>query len=255
MFRRITASLSIVSLAIVSFAPLATFAAPTQGHRVNARKIAPEFASTVSSGATVRVLLQTKGAPSAAHDNALLNARGTKRATYSSLNTIVADVPLNELQNLGQRTDIEYIAPDRPVKSQMNVTSQTTGADQVRLGTGPFTAGFNGNNITIAILDSGISADHPDFVRPNGSRVIASVDFSGSSRSGDADGHGTGVAGVAAGSGSASTGYSANYAGIAPEANLIDVRVLDENGVGRASNVLAALNWVIQNRQRYNIRV
>ena len=77
-------------------------------------------------------------------------------------------------------------------------------------------------------------------MKRNRSRVVASVDFSGSTRSGDADGHGTGVAGVAAGSGEASTGYAANYAGVAPGADIIDVRVLDENGMGRTSNVLAA---------------
>ncbi|MGH8527854.1 MAG: S8 family peptidase, partial [Gammaproteobacteria bacterium] len=147
-----------------------------------------------------------------------------------------------------------YIAPDRPVKSQLNLTNETTGASQIQ--SSPVgTPGFDGTGITVAVLDSGISANHPDFVRRNSSRVIASVDFTGSTRQGDADGHGTGVAGVVAGSGAASEGYAANYAGVAPGANLIDVRVLDENGVGRTSNVLAALNWVIENKQRYNIRV
>ena len=146
------------------------------------------------------------------------------------------------------------MAPDRPVKAQFNLTNDTTGATQVQNGLAQM-PGFSGKGIGVAILDSGVSANHPDFIRNNRSRVVASVDFSGSQRSGDADGHGTGVAGVAAGSGDASTGYAANYAGVAPGADIIDVRVLDEHGLGRTSNVLAALDWVMQNRQRLNIRV
>ncbi|HEY7785877.1 MAG TPA: S8 family serine peptidase, partial [Pyrinomonadaceae bacterium] len=256
MLRRILASLSIASIAIVSL-PLASFAAPARGRNSERRiekKTAPEFDSTNNSTATVRVLMQTKGAPSEAHDGALMTARGRRKATYAALNTVVAEVPLNEIENLAKRSDVAYISPDRPVKSQINLTNETTGASQVQAGT-LLNTGFDGKNITVAVLDSGISASHPDFIRRNRSRVIASVDFSGSSRAGDADGHGTGVAGVVAGNGIASEGYAGNYAGVAPGANLVDVRILDENGIGRASSVLAAFNWVIENKQRYNIRV
>src|SRR5256885_931984 len=257
MLRKISAYLSLVSLITVSLVPAATtFASPrgnnNQQHKE--KKTAPEFASTSNSTAIVRLIMQTKGAPTTALDGALARAHSNKRATYTSLNTIVVDVPLNEVAGLAAREDVVYVAPDRPVKAQMNLTSDTTGASLAQAGQAG-TPGVDGKGVGIAILDSGISANHPDFVKNNNSRVIASVDFIGSKRSGDADGHGTGVAGLAAGNGAASNGYSANYAGIAPGANLIDVRVLDEHGLGRTSNVLGALDWVIQNRQRYNIRV
>ena len=258
MLKRITTYLSISSLMVVSIAPMTTFAAPASGNGNAPRhvetKTAPEFASAANANGTVRVLMQTKGAPSAAHDSALATAQGNKRGAYAELNTIVADVPLNQVAGLAARADVTYIAPDRPVKGQFNLTNDTTGATQVQEGFGSL-PGFDGKGIGIAILDSGVSANHPDFIRNNNSRVVASVDFSGSTRAGDADGHGTGVAGVAAGSGAASTGYAANYAGVAPGADIIDVRVLDEHGMGRTSYVLSAIAWVMQNRQRYNIRV
>ena len=260
MLKRIATYLSLSSLMVVSIAPMTTSAAPARrGNGSNAprhveKKSAPEFASTNGANGTVRVLMQTKGAPTADLDSALATARGNKRDSFSEFNTIVADVPLNQVASLAARSDVAYIAPDRPVKAQFNLTNDTTGATQVQNGL-PQMPGFDGKGIGIAILDSGVSANHPDFIRNNQSRVVASVDFTGSTRSGDADGHGTGVAGVAAGSGEASTGYAANYAGVAPGADIIDVRVLDENGLGRTSNVLAAMNWVMQNRQRFNIRV
>ena len=257
MLRKISACLSLISLVAVTLAPAITVsAAPRNGNQQRhvEKKAAPEFSKTNGSTATVRVLIQTKGAPNANHDSALARANGNKRASFDILNMIVADVPLNQVAGLAARTDVVYVAPDRPVKAQMNLTNDTIGATQVQSEQAG-ASGVNGKGVGIAILDSGISANHADFVANNKSRVIASVDFSGSKRSGDADGHGTGVAGVAAGSGATSSGYAANYAGVASGANLIDVRVLDENGVGRTSNVLAAINWMIQNRARYNIRV
>ena len=72
---------------------------------------------------------------------------------------------------------------------------------------------------------------------------------------GDRSGHGTGVAGVAAGNGAASKGYAGNYAGIAPNAHIIDLKALDHNGAGTTSAVLDAINWAIANQKRYNIGV
>ena len=105
MLRRITACLSLVSLIMVSLLPLTAFAAPTQEQRKSYRqeKQAPEFDSTANSTATVRALIQTKGTPSAAHDEAIANARGHKRSSEGALNLIVADVPLNSIAALAAR--------------------------------------------------------------------------------------------------------------------------------------------------------
>jgi serine protease AprX len=98
---------------------------------------------------------------------------------------------------------------------------------------------------TIAIVDSGIDASRAaDF----GARVIARADFVGDGATGDPLGHGTMVAGVAAGSGSAATGA-------APNANLVDVRVANGQGEADTSNVLAGLQWVLDNKDEYGIKV
>ena len=161
MLKRIATYLSISSLMVVSIAP--TFAASASGNgnasRHVEKKTAPEFAATANVNGTVRLLIQTKGAPTAAHDTALANAHGNKRGTYAELNTIVADVPLNQVATLAARADVAYIAPDRPVKAQFNLTNDTTGATQVQTGVGT-APGFDGKGIGIAILDSGVSANH-----------------------------------------------------------------------------------------------
>ena len=84
------------------------------------------------------------------------------------------------------------------------------------------------------------------------SRIVYNQDFTGEARTDDPYGHGTHVASIAAGNGIVS---NAAYIGIAPNANLINLRVLDSQGTGTVSNLLSALDWVLTNHSTYNIRV
>src|SRR5205085_749056 len=130
--------------------------------------------------------------------------------------------------------------------------SLTTGADQIRSATTNNTV-LDGSGIGIAILDSGIDTNHHSFLdRSNGVRVVYSEDFTGEGRTDDPYGHGTHVASLAAGNGRIS---NAQFTGIAPNANLINLRVLGATGTGSTSTILSALDWVITNRAAYNIRV
>jgi serine protease AprX len=107
--------------------------------------------------------------------------------------------------------------------------------------------GTTGRGVTVAILDSGVAPD-PDL----GDRILASVNFADQRTASDPGGHGTHVAGIVAGDGTRSAG---EFVGIAPEANIVDVRVLDSVGAGRISSVVRGIEWVIAHRDVYNIRV
>jgi hypothetical protein len=111
---------------------------------------------------------------------------------------------------------------------------------------------LDGTGIGIAVLDSGIDPDHQAFAGATGSRIIVNQDFTGENRTDDPYGHGTHVASIAAGNGLISSG---KYRGVAPNANLINLRVLNSDGIGSTSGVLAALDWIMSNRAAYNIRV
>jgi subtilisin family serine protease len=102
----------------------------------------------------------------------------------------------------------------------------------------------------VAILDSGVAAD-PDLVQPT-NRILASVNFADQRTSSDPGGHGTHVAGIVAGNGTRSAG---EFVGIAPQANIVDVRVLSSTGSGRISSVVRGIDWVIAHQSTYNIRV
>ncbi|MEK3834009.1 S8 family serine peptidase [Paenibacillus sp. FSL R7-0128] len=107
---------------------------------------------------------------------------------------------------------------------------------------------FKGEGMNIAIIDSGIY-EHRDF----DSRIIKFVDFiNGNLTPYDDFGHGTEVAGIIAGDGSLSNGVNV---GIAPQSNLVVLKVFDSKGKTDLNRLKKAINWVSENRKLYNIKV
>ena len=105
-----------------------------------------------------------------------------------------------------------------------------------------------GKNIRIVILDSGVY-QHTDLE----GRIIVFKDFINRYRIPyDDNGHGTHISGIICGLGTACKG---KYTGISQGAELIVLKVLDKNGNGKTNDFINALKWVIENKQRYNIRL
>ena len=134
----------------------------------------------------------------------------------------------------------------------LDVNGPSVGADianaQVKSG-----STLTGQGVTVAVVDSGISP--VDDIKK---RLIGFKDcVNGLTSAYDDDGHGTHVAGIVAGDGTDSSSALATkkYKGIAPGASLVGVKVLDGQGNGSASSVIAGLNWCIANQKTYKIRV
>src|SRR5437867_8435700 len=104
--------------------------------------------------------------------------------------------------------------------------------------------GIAGGGVTVAILDSGVAAD-ADLVQPDNNRILASVNFADERLTSDPGGHGTHIAGIVAGNGTRSGG---EFIGIAPQANVVDVRVLASKGSGRIAPVIRGIEWVLAHR-------
>src|SRR5437016_7383867 len=122
---------------------------------------------------------------------------------------------------------------------------------------------FDGTAVVVAVIDSGVTAvgDLYWWIPSNqtyGSRVVYSQNFvPGTTDSSDQYGHGTHVAGIIASQGWFSTGsnFTHTFKGIAPNTNVINLRVLDQNGAGTDSSVIAAIQTAISLKSTYNIRV
>jgi len=112
--------------------------------------------------------------------------------------------------------------------------------------------GIYGQGINVAIVDSGI-APHDDIIRcgeyMGRNRLIAAYDaVSGKNGFYDDNGHGTHVAGIIGAAGR-------QFTGVAPACGFVSVKVLDGYGSGRIENVLRGIDWILENRQKYNIRI
>lgn len=109
-------------------------------------------------------------------------------------------------------------------------------------------AGYIGSGVGVAVMDTGI-IKHKDFDH----RILVFRDFCEQKQYPyDDNGHGTHVSGIIGGNGSASRG---RYRGIAPGCNLIVLKALDRYGNGNTKEVLEATEWMIKNKERYNIRI
>jgi len=182
--------------------------------------------------------------------------RLTRRLTRLGIvNGQVVDVPNWLLKQLAAHPSVFNIHYDRPVARFNYRTSLTVGTRAVR-----DLLGVTGAGVTVAVIDSGIAAWHDDLTSrsstlyPYGNqRVAGFVDFvNGQLLPYDDNGHGTHVAGIIAGN-----GYDVNgaRAGAAPDASIVSLKVLDANGGGSISSVIAALDWVLANHTAYKIRV
>ncbi|RLT36576.1 MAG: hypothetical protein DWI57_14640 [Chloroflexi bacterium] len=154
---------------------------------------------------------------------------------YSIIPAAAVVVDASQIDALAQLEGVENVWFDEPVHTMMDVSVPHMGANKVwqQLGN-------RGEGVTVCIIDTGIDSDHPDFA----GRIGVTKDFSGKGSVEDGNGHGTHVASTVAGTGAASNG---KYMGVAPAASLMVAKVLSDTGGGRMSDVMAAVEWAVQN--------
>jgi hypothetical protein len=126
---------------------------------------------------------------------------------------------------------------DGPVRASLDHSVPQTKAPRA------WELGYTGKDVTVAILDTGVDNDHPDLV----DAVVAERNFITGGEARDGNGHGTHVAGIVTGSGAASNG---RYRGMAPDATLLDGKVLDDEGSGTESSLIAGMEWAAAQHAR-----
>ena len=108
--------------------------------------------------------------------------------------------------------------------------------------------GYYGEEVGVAVLDTGIYP-HPDFEH----RIVCFRDYvRGRASLYDDNGHGTHIAGIIGGDGGASGG---KYMGIAPRCHFIILKILDNKGNGNTEHVVQAIDWLVEHRKVYQIRI
>jgi len=210
----------------------------------------------VSTNPSVNVIVQYAVAPSQTNYSTATSAGATLTGQFASFQGATYSVPLSAVgQMVSSDPTISYVSLDRPLSGATDYGdgTQATSLDIAR------NMGFDGSGVGVAVIDSGI-ATHNDLKSANsgGSRILYSQNFvPGTTSTADAYGHGTHVAGIIGGNGYNSTCYNCavTFRGIAPNVRLINLRVLDQNGQGSDSSVIAAIDRAIALKSAYNIRV
>jgi serine protease AprX len=188
------------------------------------------------------VFKDTPGAVRAASydslDQMVTSYGGSVKYRYDIIDGMAITMPDDEASRLSSLSNVAYVVPDGVVYAQLDRAIPQIGADQV------WASGYSGKGVRVAVLDSGVDTSHPDI--GNGSKVVAWADFVNHNNSTPYDdfGHGTFVSSVLAGTGAASGG---KYVGVAPNASLVEAKVLNSTGVGHDSDIIYAIDWAIAN--------
>jgi serine protease AprX len=248
-------------LTLLALALLLTFGVST-AWADDSGPVDPAVVSAMAqSNAPVSVIVFTDGNMDAVTS---LLASSVDTTALAPLDAFSADLTNAQITTLANSPDVNSITMDSDLQGMgwgdtMDFTNLAINLDGVQPASqgGPTGAGVN-----VAVLDSGVSSLTDLSTANGGSRVVAFKDFVRNRRQAyDDAGHGTFVAGLIAGNGASSTPIDQNgkatvqYAGVAPQAGIVALKVLDSQGNGRESDVIRAIAWTIQNRQRYNIRV
>ncbi|HVI42456.1 MAG TPA: S8 family peptidase [Anaerovoracaceae bacterium] len=206
-----------------------------------------------SSGEMTPVIIYSKRTINEIRD-CIIENYGQIKYELPFINAVSVEIPKEKLEKLSGHIMIGSISEDAivsktpifPKAKSLHAICGNYEDDMERI----FGSTERGKGVGVAVIDTGV-APHYDLIKP-GNRIVAFKDLLGNRELPyDDDGHGTHVAGIIAGNGYT----SCKYTGTAPCADIISIKALDESGNGTESDILAAMQWIINNGQFYNIRV
>ena len=222
----------------------------------------PREASARPDGAaSVRVIVQKRAGAGLAPELAVRRLGGQVTRALPIIAGFAATVPAAAAGGLAGLPGVRAVTPDDRVRVQGTASSGGIRSvyPKVVKADAAWNRGVTGSGVTVAVLDTGVAPNLPDLA---GRLVQVTDDLSGQATpcknlSGELDcsdryGHGTFIAGLVAGNGASSGG---KWKGVAPGARVLSVKTAGADGSADVSNILAAIQWVVSFKDRYNIRV
>ncbi|MCD6226448.1 MAG: S8 family serine peptidase [Candidatus Aenigmarchaeota archaeon] len=204
---------------LLSFSPL-----------VLAGELKPDLSDIISEipadeKVSVIILFYEKPTPA---DISILKSDGASiKYQYTIIDAVAAQVPAQAADKIAKRAFVKLVEPDYKVKLVLDKSIPQIQADKV------WEADITGKNVDVAVLDTGIHDEHPSLT------IEKEVDYTGEGTD-DLHGHGTHVAGIIASTDSI-------YRGVAYDADLFNVKVLNKDGSGYGSDVIKGIEWSVDN--------
>jgi len=242
---------------------------PVLGEDVNWNKMDTKLKEKVESGkSSVPVIVQFTTLDEKTK-KIITDAGKQVKYEYTSINSIATTLNSEEIKSMTSNPyvvriwldDIVTLVEGVSTANQDEVTIQGYIANDIIKATSVRSQGYTGMGIVVAVLDTGLRKTHQEF--PN--KVVAEYDFvNNDSNASDDNGHGTEVSSLICGNSMAASSWppnwqlsatSSNYLGVAPDAKLVPLKVFDASGNGSSSQIMAGMQWCIDNKNKYNIRV
>jgi serine protease AprX len=242
------------ALVVTSILPVAVF-------RSGARSA---YVDDTVARATDRISVIVQGFPGSDRSvsDAITRAGGTVTDVLPIVDGFAATVPAASIGSLAKLSIVRGISLDRSVRlletAPGDASALASAYPRVVGATDLWSAGYTGQGVTVAIVDTGVD-QVPDlagrvlsvFDDPS-AHTSACEDLSGEHGCTDTYGHGTFLAGIIAGNGASSGGV---WKGVAPSANILSIKIAGADGSSDVSNILAAIQWIVSFKDRYGIRV
>jgi serine protease AprX len=216
----------------------------------------PQSQSAASEAADrVSVIVQGWGNGSGDVAEAVQRVGGRVTLDLPLIDGVSARVPSDALDELRADTSVWQVSRDGKVGFEQTSPGHADTPQRVQRvvrSNDLWAQGITGRGVTVALLDTGVYAAHPDLA----GRVIHCEDFSHEAGTEahcqDTFGHGTFMAGLIAGNGASSNGH---FTGAAPEANIVSIKLAGFDGATDVSHVLAGIQWVVAHKNEYGIKV
>ena len=232
---------------------------PTAPRSPRSKMSGPVAALAAAGGpGMVEIVARYGDRPELFDDEYVASLGGKVTRAYATLDMRAISIPASSLEALAVDDNVDWLSLD----DEMSVTSTAHQAMNVPTSASP-NAGYTGSNVGIAVLDTGV-ASHGDLgnniiqysflngAYPVPEIVNGEVVTQNNSAREDLFGHGTHVAGILTGSGASSNG---SHDGIAKQAPLLSLQVLNGAGSGSMSDVMAALDWLLVYGSYFDIKV
>jgi subtilisin len=190
-----------------------------------------------------KVVVVYRSAPGAAEAGAVEGRNGRVTRRYAALRMIAATLPADRIAELASDPAVAWVDDDVTVEALgASSPEYATAWSVARIGAdAAHASGVTGRGVKVAILDTGVDYLHPDLA-PNYAGGVDLVFGDGDPMDDSTSGHGTHVAGIVA-----AILDGAGVVGVAPDASLYAVKVLDGGGFGDLSTILAGIDWSIAN--------
>ena len=208
----------------------------------------------------VSVIIQ-KAADATNVDELVVKLGGQVTGDLRIINALSADMTAGAALEISRSSEVEWVSLDAHVATTAcaqcvdttylaNAYISTIKADKV-WNKSPY---IQGKGIGVAVVDSGVNPNGDLYTNMGVNRQIADVRFNSDYNQSPFDGygHGTHVASIVGGDGSESGG---KYIGVAPMVNIINVKVSNDDGSAMLKDVVLGLQWVLDHKDAYNIRV